>query len=98
MNWSPDWGLRARMLLTVGLLAGLYAVFIGVLLTVNAGLLTIILVMGLFMLGQLFFSDRLALYSMGARAVSEEEYEAWLDGAIETYAGVPRDREVASAE
>jgi len=62
------------MLLTVGLLAGLYAVFIGVLLTVNAGLLTIILVMGLFMLGQLFFSDRLALYSMGARAVSEEEY------------------------
>jgi heat shock protein HtpX len=62
------------MLLTVGLLAGLYAVFIGVLLTVNAGLLTIILVMGLFMLGQLFFSDRLALYSMGASAVSEEEY------------------------
>ncbi|RLM62626.1 zinc metalloprotease HtpX [Halorubrum sp. Atlit-26R] len=74
MNWSPDWGLRARMLLTVGLLAGLYAVFIGVLLTVNAGLLTIIVVMGLFMLGQLFFSDRLALYSMGASAVSEEEY------------------------
>jgi len=62
------------MLLTVGLLAGLYAVFIGVLLTVNAGLLTIILVMGLFMLGQLLFSDRLALYSMGASAVSEEEY------------------------
>ncbi|AZQ16118.1 zinc metalloprotease HtpX [Halorubrum sp. PV6] len=74
MNWSPDWGLRARMLLTVGLLAGLYAVFIGVLLTVNAGLLTIIVVMGLFMLGQFFFSDRLALYSMGASAVSEEEY------------------------
>ena len=32
------------------------------------------------------------------KAVSEEEYEAWLDGAIETYAGVPRQREVASAE
>ncbi len=32
------------------------------------------------------------------KAVSEEDYEAWLDGAIETYAGVPRDREVASAE
>jgi cytochrome c oxidase subunit 2 len=32
------------------------------------------------------------------KAVSEEEYEAWLDGAIETYAGVPRAREVAAAE
>ena len=32
------------------------------------------------------------------KAVSEEEYEAWLDGAIETYAGTPRQVDVAAAE
>ena len=32
------------------------------------------------------------------KAVSPEEYEAWLDGAIETYAGTPRQVDVAAAE
>ena len=33
------------------------------------------------------------------KVVSEEEYAAWLDGAIEEYAGDPRRvREVAAAE
>ena len=30
------------------------------------------------------------------KVVSQEEYEAWLDGAIEQYAGIPRDVQVAS--
>jgi len=32
------------------------------------------------------------------KAVPQDEYEAWLDGAIETYAGTPRERQVAAAE
>jgi len=32
------------------------------------------------------------------KVVSEEEYEQWLDGAIEQYAGTPRNVDVASAE
>ena len=32
------------------------------------------------------------------KVVSEEAYEAWLDGAIEEYAGTPRNVEVAAAE
>ncbi len=32
------------------------------------------------------------------KVVSQEEYENWLDGAIEEYAGTPRSVEVASAE
>ena len=74
MNWQPDWGLRIRMAVTVLLLGGLYAVFLGVLVTVDAGLSTIVAVMGLFMAGQLFFSDKMALYSMGAHEVEEDEY------------------------
>jgi len=60
--------------LTMFLLAALYLVFIGVLTLYFESLLLIAIVMGLFSLGQFFFSDRLALRSMGAKKVSEEEY------------------------
>jgi heat shock protein HtpX len=74
MEWKPDWGLRGRMLLTMFLLFVLYIVFIAALTLTDLGLTTIVVVMGLFSLGQFFFSDKLALYSMGAKEVSEEEY------------------------
>ncbi|MFB6302410.1 MAG: zinc metalloprotease HtpX [Haloferacaceae archaeon] len=74
MDWQPDWGLRGRMALTMFLLFVLYIVFVGVLAYAGIGLLGIVLVMALFSLGQFFFSDRLALYSMGASEVSESEY------------------------
>ena len=73
MQWKPDWGLRLRMFVTMFLLFVLYIVFVGVLAFVGVDLLGIVIVMGLFSLGQFFFSDRLALWSMGAREVSEEE-------------------------
>ncbi|MFC6961308.1 zinc metalloprotease HtpX [Halocatena marina] len=72
MQWKSDWGLRGRMLLTMFLLFAVYIVFIGVLLR-YIGPLTILIVIP-FLIGQLFFSDKLALYSMGAHEVSEEEY------------------------
>jgi heat shock protein HtpX len=62
------------MLLTMLLLGALYVVFIGALAYFGVGLLGIVVVMGLFSLGQFFFSDKLALYSMGASEVSEQEY------------------------
>lgn len=74
MEWKTDWGLRARMGVTMLLLIALYVVFIGVLSLLNVGVFTIILIMVLFMGGQLFFSDKLALRSMGAHEVSQEEY------------------------
>ena len=74
MEWKADWGLRARMGVTMLLLGVLYIVFIGVLASLGAGPTLIVGVMGLFMLGQFFFSDKLALYSMGAKEVDREEY------------------------
>ncbi|MBP1986124.1 zinc metalloprotease HtpX [Halolamina salifodinae] len=74
MEWKADWGLRARMGVTMLLLGVLYIVFIGVLASLGAGPRLIIGVMGLFMIGQFFFSDKLALYSMGAKEVDREEY------------------------
>jgi heat shock protein HtpX len=72
MQWKTDWGLRGRMVFTMFLLFALYIVFVGVL-SQFTGLVGIVLVMGLFSLGQFFFSDKMALYSMGANVVDENE-------------------------
>jgi heat shock protein HtpX len=73
MEWKTDWGLRTRMGVTMLLLLALYVVFAGVLYTLGNAAIMIIF-MALFMGGQLFFSDKLALRSMGAHEVSEQEY------------------------
>jgi heat shock protein HtpX len=72
MQWKTDWGLRGRMVFTMFLLFALYIVFVGVL-SQFTGLVGIVLVMGLFSIGQFFFSDKMALYSMGANVVDENE-------------------------
>jgi heat shock protein HtpX len=58
---------------TMFLLFALYIVFAGVLLQF-AGLAVMALFMGAFLFAQYFFSDRIALYSMGANEVNEQEY------------------------
>jgi len=74
MEWKADWGLRGRMFLTMFLLAALYIVFLGVLTLYTRNFLLIVGFMSIFLFVQLFFSDKLALRSMGARKVDENEY------------------------
>ncbi|WP_255151502.1 zinc metalloprotease HtpX [Halorarius halobius] len=75
MKWKTDWGLRGRMVLTMFLLFALYIAFVGVMAVFFTDrLFPILVVMALFLGAQFFFSDKLALYSMGAREVSEQEY------------------------
>jgi heat shock protein HtpX len=62
------------MALTMFLLFGLYIVFIGLLSLYFTNLAAIVAVMGLFMGAQFFFSDKLALYSMGAKETDPQEY------------------------
>ncbi len=72
-NFPADRGLTARMLSTVFLLGLLYAVFITVLVAVHVEL-GFILVIGFGILFvQYFFSDKIALYSMGGKIVSREQ-------------------------
>jgi heat shock protein HtpX len=68
-----DAGLQARILLTLFLLGLLYVVFIAVLLSAGAGLVTVVVVMGGLSQAQLLFSDKLALSAMGAKVVSPQE-------------------------
>jgi heat shock protein HtpX len=74
MEWKRDWGLTGRIVLTGFLLLILYIVFMTILLYFGIGYQWIVLLavgMGLI---QYFFSDKLVLWSTGARILEEDEY------------------------
>ncbi|NJD78549.1 MAG: zinc metalloprotease HtpX [Candidatus Methanoperedens sp.] len=73
-KWFHDYGLAARMMLTMFLLAALYLFFL-VILSEYGGVGTsgLLVFAGFFLLIQFFFSDKLVLWSMGGRIVSEQE-------------------------
>ncbi len=74
MEWQADWGLRGRMLVTMVLLGVLYVVAIAVLWELFTSVLIIVVFFGIFTFAQVFYSDKLALKSMGAREVDASEY------------------------
>ncbi len=74
MQWQTDWGLRGRMALTMLLLGVLYVVFLGALTFYFENVLFALLFVGPMLAIQYFFSDKLALRSMGANKVDESEY------------------------
>ena len=74
MQWDTDWGLRGRMAFTMFLLFALYLVFVGFLTLYFEGGLFPLIMLGGFAIAQYFFSDKLALRSMGAQEVDPEEY------------------------
>jgi heat shock protein HtpX len=72
-RYPADRGLTARMLSTVFLLGLLYAAFVAILVAVHVKLgLILVLAFGILFV-QYFFSDRIALYSMGGRIVTREQ-------------------------
>jgi heat shock protein HtpX len=74
MQWKRDWGLTARVWLTGFLLFILYLVFMTILLAFGAGYgLIVLLAVGMGLV-QYFFSDKLVLWSTGARVLADEEY------------------------
>ncbi len=68
-----DRGLQARMLLTMFLLGALYVAFMAALFAAGAGVLLIVLLAGGLLAAQYFGSDKIALASMGAKAVTPQE-------------------------
>jgi heat shock protein HtpX len=74
MEWKRDWGLTGRIVLTGFLLLILYLVFMTILLAFGAGLWLIVLLAVGMGLVQYFFSDKLVLWSTGARILDKDEY------------------------
>jgi heat shock protein HtpX len=72
--YKPDNGLAARMVLTMFLLGAVYVGFVFALhYAFNFGFLPLLLIAVAMAAVQFFFSDKIALASMGAKEVSEEE-------------------------
>jgi heat shock protein HtpX len=87
------------MVLTLFLLGLIYAVLIGVLIAAGAGAVTVAVIAAVLFAVQFFTSDKIALYSMGAREVSSAQAPR-LHGIIERLciqANLPKPR-VAIAE
>ncbi len=72
-SFGRDPGLQFRMLLTMFLLGALYVGFAYALFTAGASAIIMVVVLGGLLVGQLFFSDKLALRAMGAKVVSPQE-------------------------
>ena len=72
-SFGRDRGLQSRMVLTLFLLGLVYAVLIGALIASGVGAVVIAVAAGALFLLQFFTSDKIALYSMGAREVSPQE-------------------------
>jgi heat shock protein HtpX len=84
-SFGRDRGLQARMVTTLFLLGLVYAVLIGVLIASGIGAVSIAVIAAALFLVQYFTSDKIALYSMGARVVQpgDSEYARRMHSAID---------------
>lgn len=73
VHFPVDYQLKARMFLTMFLLAALYLLFGVVLWYVGVKFSAIIIIVGIMLLSQYYFSDKLVLMSTGAREISPQE-------------------------
>jgi heat shock protein HtpX len=72
-RFPEDRGLNARMGMTMFLLGLLYVVFVAVLFVVIKSVVFVLVIAGGLLFAQYFFSDKIALFSMGAKEVSREQ-------------------------
>lgn len=72
-RFPKDRGLSTRMGFTIFLIGLLYVVFISLLIAVGVQSITVIIIAAALLFSQYYFSDKIALYSMGARIVSREQ-------------------------
>jgi heat shock protein HtpX len=91
---GSSWGLRLRMLVVMGLLAGLYLAFLSFLSSRGVSVGFLMVIAGAMLGAQYFFSDKLALWGMKAKVVSPEQ-EPELHAMVErvaVQAGIPKPR------
>jgi heat shock protein HtpX len=81
-RFPADRGLTARMLGTVFLIGLLYAVFVTVLIEVHVAVALVAVIALVILFVQYFYSDKIALYSMGGKVVSREQSPA-LHGVVD---------------
>lgn len=74
MKWKRDWELTLRLWLTGALLIIVYLVFMAVLMMLGVSAIFVVLLAVVMACIQFFFSEKLVIWSTGARIVQENEY------------------------
>lgn len=69
-----DAGLTARMIISFAVLTVLYIVFLSVLAYAGVSAIAIAVIAGILILAQWYFSDKIVLWSTGAKIVSREQF------------------------
>src|ERR671930_421031 len=69
-----DTGLTLRMIMSFFILTVLYLVFLGVLVYLGVGFIPITIVAAALILAQWYFSEKIVLWSSGAKVVTREQY------------------------
>src|SRR5919108_3395996 len=69
-----DAGLTARMIVSFAVLTMLYIIFLSVLAYVGVSAIAIAVIAGIMILAQWYFSDKIVLWSTGAKIVSREQF------------------------
>jgi len=72
--WKADAGLNARMILSFVILGVLYIVFLSILHYLGVGYIPLAIIATAMILAQWYLSDKIVLWSSGAKIVSKEEY------------------------
>jgi heat shock protein HtpX len=86
-RWGRDTGLSVRMFVVMFLLAALYLAFIAVLISAGVNAVSVLFIAAILIGVQYFLSDKIALWSMGARIVTPEEAPE-LHGMIERLSAI----------
>lgn len=73
-RWKGDSGLRVRMVLSFGILGILYIIFLSILHYLGVGYIPLAIIAAVMILAQWYFSDKIVLWSSGAKIISREEY------------------------
>jgi heat shock protein HtpX len=92
--WNRDPGLTVRIILSFIILGLLYAVFLSILHYLGVGYIPLAIIAGAMILAQWYFSDKIVLWTSGAKIVSKEQYPR-LHNIVEILAGkigIPRPR------
>ncbi len=69
-----DTGLTARMIVSFAVLTVIYIIFLSVLAYVGVSAIAIAVIAGIMILAQWYFSDKIVLWSTGAKIVSREQF------------------------
>src|ERR687883_1569254 len=74
-SWQRrDTGLTVRMILSFAILALLYVVFLSVLVYIGFDIIAITIIASLLLLAQWYFSDKIVLWSSGAKVVTRDQF------------------------